>query len=83
MAIELVRKPNKAAAIPMVINAVVVFLVWCIFFLASTSNPLSGMNGVQGFLVWFIAAIPATLVIAACLTIGRQLWRGGLDTPKD
>lgn len=82
MAIELLKRPNKAAAIPMLTNAVVVFLVWCIFFVASRTNPLSGLDRVQGFLVWFIAAIPAALIISACIALARQLWRGGLDAPK-
>lgn len=83
MAIELVRKPNKPAAISMVVNATVIFLVWLVFLLASTSNPLSGLNPVHGFLTWFTAAVPAAVMIVANLTLARQLWRGGLGSPHD
>lgn len=69
--------PNKLGAASLAANAVVVFVVWLIVFWASRVNSLSGLNGVQGFLTWFTAAIPAVLIIAANLTLARQLWRGG------
>lgn len=71
------RKPNKLGAASLATNAVIIFLIWLVFFWAGGVNALGGVNGVHGFLIRFTAAIPAALIIAANIAVARQLWAGG------
>lgn len=73
------RTPNKLAAASMASGAVVIFLVWLVFFWVGGVSSLSGVNSVHGNLIRLTTAIPAIIIIAAYLTLARQLWRGGFD----
>ncbi len=83
MTSDIRRTPNKLAAASLAGNAVVIFLLWLVFLWVSQVNSLSGLNSVQGNLVWFTALVPAVLMIAANITLALQLWRGGFRKPGE
>lgn len=83
MTSDIRRTPNKLAAASLAGNAVVILLVWLLFLWVSRVSSLSGLNSVQGYLVWFTALVPAVLIIAANIALARQLWRGGFHEPGE
>ncbi|HEU4629094.1 MAG TPA: hypothetical protein VFS08_05090 [Gemmatimonadaceae bacterium] len=63
----------RFGALSMLGNAVIVLLVWLLFFWVGGTSRLSGVNAVHGWLIRLTSAIPATIIVTACLALARQL----------
>ncbi len=63
----------RLGSLALVGGAVVVFLLWVLFFWVAARRPLSGVDGVHGFLIRLTTLVPAVLIILAHLAVARQL----------
>jgi hypothetical protein len=69
----------RFGALSMLGNAGIVLLVWLLFFWVGGTSSLSGVNPVHGWLIRLTAAVPAALIVMACLALARQLLAGARD----
>lgn len=64
---------ERVGALALFGGAGVVLLVWLLFFWVGSTNVLSGLDDVHGFLTRLTTLVPAALIIASMVALARQL----------